>query len=202
MPSASPLASKRRSRWYRKGRSRWIPGKQISRPDREPTGRYSSVELIHIGGTRVRRFLHHPQDCRGRPGTSFGDDSGERTQLFQGQLLDGLALCRRDAFEAPNQVVRHYNGEVRHPVNTPGPIVTHTGRRSQGDFPVPGTNRPAVVARFPYGRLGPINESAIARPSASLGAVIEASPGGSTVAVSARLRGEPLINLSLTIVGT
>jgi hypothetical protein len=34
-------------------------------------------------------------------------------------LLDGLALCRRDAFEAPNQVVRHYNGEVRHPVNTP-----------------------------------------------------------------------------------
>jgi hypothetical protein len=94
-----------------RGQSGRIAGEQISRPDSQPAGRYGSVELIRIRRTGVRRFLYRPQDRSRRPETIQGGDPDERTQLFEGQLLDALPLRRRDTLEAAKQIVRHFNSK-------------------------------------------------------------------------------------------
>jgi hypothetical protein len=67
----------------------------------------------------VARFLHRPQNrCRG-PRASLGDELDERTQPFQGQLLDALALCGRDPLKAPHKAVRHFD-ESEGPVDLEG----------------------------------------------------------------------------------
>ena len=92
---------------------------KLARPDGKPASQYGGIELVDIRGTRVGRFLHRPQDrCRGSS-ASFGDDFDERTQPFQGQLLDAFALCCCDPLKAPHNVVRYFDVQVCHPRTLP-----------------------------------------------------------------------------------
>ncbi len=59
------------------------------------------------------------------------------TQLFQGQLLDALAPCSGNSFQAPRQVVWHLNDQVRHLRPLPLLIVPHTKEEAK---PTSGSN--------------------------------------------------------------
>ena len=69
----------------------------------------AGAQIIDIGGSRVRWVLDDSQDCGRSPRASFGANLDERIQPFQGQLLNTLALSRRDRFEPPDQLIRQFD---------------------------------------------------------------------------------------------
>lgn len=116
-------------------------------PHRKAACRNGGIEVVDVRGTQVRGRLHCLQDCRGRSGPRFADGSDERTQLLQRQLLDALAPCGRNSFQAPRQVVWNLNDQVRHLHPLPVLIVPHTKEEAKstcGEHAVdPHTHRPA-----------------------------------------------------------
>jgi len=65
---------------------------------------YRAIGLVNIRNTRVGRFPHRPQNRGRRSGARLRADFDERDQALQGQLLDALALRRRDPLKAPTGI--------------------------------------------------------------------------------------------------
>lgn len=91
--------------------------------------RSSTAAELRCGGACMARRI-----VTGDPARGSGMAATSETQLFQGQLLDALAPCSRNSFQAPRQVVWHLNDQVRHLRPLPLLIVPHTREEAKATF--------------------------------------------------------------------
>lgn len=96
-------------------------------------GRYGRIQFVNIRGCRVGRFLHHTQDGGRGPRTKFGIHFHERTEAFQGTLLDALALSRCDRLQAAHK--SSGTSIVRFAMTRAPVLLCRMANGSQADFP-------------------------------------------------------------------